>query len=265
MTSIEYDAKIALAIASHKACPMPPDPIYRPIQVGAAGKQSIGFQRDDAGASISDKNKYYCELTGLYWAWKHFNAEYWGLVHYRRYFKDTLLSMRRGLDGVMSGAKASKLLADADVILPYKQIYLIETLESHYAHTHDANDLKVARQVIADLCPEYVEDWDCVMRRRSAHMFNMFLMKDELASEYCEWMFSILFELEKRLEVSGRSDFQSRVYGRISEFLIDVWLNHNNYKYKEVPWVYIGKVDWVRKISSFIKAKYAGVKYERSF
>ena len=36
--------------------------------------------------NISEKNPYYCELTGLYWAWKNLDAEYIGLVHYRRYF-----------------------------------------------------------------------------------------------------------------------------------------------------------------------------------
>lgn len=47
----------------------------------------LGYQKDNEGDNISAKNPYYCELTGIYYAWKNIPAEYLGLVHYRRYFK----------------------------------------------------------------------------------------------------------------------------------------------------------------------------------
>ena len=49
-------------------------------------KRILGYQGDDAGDNISEKNPYYCELTGLYWAWKNLDADYIGLAHYRRHF-----------------------------------------------------------------------------------------------------------------------------------------------------------------------------------
>ena len=77
---------VKVIVATHKKYYMPNDKLYLPVQVGASGKNSIGYQRDDEGENISEKNPYYCELTGLYWAWKNLDVEYIGLCHYRRYF-----------------------------------------------------------------------------------------------------------------------------------------------------------------------------------
>ena len=60
--------EIRIVIATHKPYWMPSDPMYLPVHVGAAGKDSIGYQRDDEGENISLKNAHYCELTGLYCA-----------------------------------------------------------------------------------------------------------------------------------------------------------------------------------------------------
>ena len=63
---------LRVVVAAHKPYWMPADPVYLPVQVGAAGKESIpGYTRDDSGENISAKNPHYCELTGLYWAWKN--------------------------------------------------------------------------------------------------------------------------------------------------------------------------------------------------
>lgn len=81
---MEQDIKII--VATHKKYQMPDDDLYVPLQVGAEGKENLGYEVDNKGDNISSKNPYFCELTGLYWAWKNFNAECIGLVHYRRYF-----------------------------------------------------------------------------------------------------------------------------------------------------------------------------------
>lgn len=257
--------KIKIIVATHKKCKMPKDNLYLPVHVGAAGKQDLGYQRDDEGQNISFRNKNFCELTGLYWAYKNLTADYLGMVHYRRYFAKKSGSGKNNFGEILGEKEFEQLFEKCDVILPKKQHYYIETLYSHYAHTHNENDLKMTTEVIRKICPEYLKDWKRVMKRRSGHMYNMFVMKRPYVDQYCDWLFPILFELEKRIDISKYDAFQARVFGRISEFLIDVWIEHNKIRYIEVPVLFMGKIKWKRKVISFLKAKFKGEKYNASF
>lgn len=57
-----------IIIAAHKKYRMPTFSSYIPLQVGAEGKEPLGYVRDNTGDNISLKNPSFCELTGLYWA-----------------------------------------------------------------------------------------------------------------------------------------------------------------------------------------------------
>lgn len=80
---------IKLLIATYKQCELLKDSIYLPIHVGKALHPELaleGYQPDNEGENISEKNPYYSELTAVFWAWKNLKADYIGLVHYRRHF-----------------------------------------------------------------------------------------------------------------------------------------------------------------------------------
>ena len=87
---------IKVIIAAHKKYRMPKDKLYLPIHAGAEGKDDIGFKKDNTGKNISKKNPFFCELTALYWAWKNLDADYIGLVHYRRHL--TLKKKGKSID-----------------------------------------------------------------------------------------------------------------------------------------------------------------------
>ena len=260
---------IKVIVATHKKYQMPTDNMYLPLQVGAEGKEHIeNYIQDNSGENISKLNPYFCELTGLYWAWKNLNADYIGLVHYRRYFINTKRHYKtenEKFKNVLTLEEANKILNKVDVILPKKRKYYIENLYDHYKHTMYIEPLDETRKIIEEKFPEYIDEFDKLHKRTSAHMFNMFIMKKEILEKYCKWLFDILFELEKRIDESKYDAFHSRFYGRVSELLLDVWIEKNGLIYKEIPIIDIQNINWWKKGTSFLKAKFAGKKYDKSF
>lgn len=256
-----------LIVAAHKRYPMPDDPLYLPVQAGSKGKPSIeGYQRDDEGDNVSDKNWMLSELSVLYWAWKNLpdDVDAYGLVHYRRYFKgDAPIPSLKAK--VLSEKEAVSLLEHHDVIMPRKRHYYIETLESHYEHTLDDKDLDLLREVVHDLHPDCLPLLDAHLQKRSGHMFNIFLMKRELADQYCEFLFPIIEEIVRRSDLEHAAPFEARMPGRLSEFLLDVWLEANRISYKEVALTDTEPVNWFKKGSAFLKAKFFSHKYSSSF
>ncbi|WP_206214111.1 DUF4422 domain-containing protein [Adlercreutzia sp. ZJ154] len=258
MSSANPDIKIV--VASHKPYWMPSDPMYIPVQVGAAGKETIpGFQRDDEGENISDKNPRYSELTALYWAWKNLDADYIGLAHYRRHFAG------KGERGVLTYEEAKELIAKSPVVLPKKRHYVIETVKSHYDHTMDDTHMDILRNILEDKSPEILPAFDAHMRSRSAHIWNMVIMRRDILDRWCSWLFPVLEEIESCLNFARMTPFEMRCIGRISERLLDPWLSIEKTPVKEIPVFSMEKINWSNKGKSFLSAKFANRKYVESF
>ena len=262
-------SNIKIIVAAHKKYQMPKDKMYIPVQVGAEGKELIeNYTPDNTGDNISKLNPYFCELTGLYWAWKNLDADYIGLVHYRRYFTESKKIPKeedKKFECVLTKEQLEEKLKNVDVILPKKRKYYIENLYSHYEHTMYVEPLEKTRKIIQDKYPEYLDEFDMLHKRTSAHMFNMLIMRKDILNEYCTWLFDILFELQKQIDESKYDSFHARFYGRISELLLDVWINKNQIKYEEIKVMDMQNVNWFKKGTSFLKAKFTGKKYDKSF
>ena len=183
--------------------------LFRSRVGNSLAKDDFGYIGDDSGDNISDRNPFFCELTALYWGWKNLKSDYIGLAHYRRHF-----SCRKGqwkYSLILTKEEAEKYLEKVDVVLPKKRRYFIESLSSHYKHTHDLEHLELTREIIRKQCPEYVPMFDKVMKHTGAHMFNMMIMKREVLDSYCSWLFPILFALEEEIDVVNMSAFDARL------------------------------------------------------
>ncbi|MDO5406079.1 MAG: DUF4422 domain-containing protein [Eubacteriales bacterium] len=272
----KQNSVVKIIIAAHKKYKMPKDPMYVPVHVGAEGKVDdagkpldLGYVKDNTGDNISSLNASFCELTGLYWAWKNLDADYIGLAHYRRHFS---MKNKSGFENILKCSELQPYLDKIKVFTPKKRRYYIETLYSHYSHTHYAIHLDETKKIIQDKYPEYLESYEKVINHTYGYMFNMMIMERRYLDDYCTWLFDILFELKKRIDMPDLSTFQGRFYGRVSEIIFNVWLD---YKIKsgeldkretmEINCIHMEKINWWKKGIAFLKAKFLGDKYEGSF
>ena len=243
---------IRIVVATHKSYPMPEGEMYLPVQAGAACHERLGYQGDDAGDSISEKNGVYCELTALYWAWKNLDAEAIGLCHYRRYFQEP------GEKTLLREETLCRLLNEMPVILPRKRNYYIETGESQFVHAHGRESLDALRGTLQDLYPAYLPTFDQSMAKTAGHRFNMFVMRKEQFDAYCAWLFDILFETEKRLGTPA-----PRMMGYLSERLLDAWILAERMPYRELRVYHTEKENWLAKGGAFLLRKIRGAKRDR--
>lgn len=247
--------KVQIVVAAHKPYRMPEDGAYLPVQAGRALHEPLGWQPDDTGENISAKNAGYCELTCLYWAWKNLDADAVGLCHYRRYFAGRRTGPR--WERVLTGEQARRLLEKTAVVVPKPRRYYIETNASQYAHAHNGQDMDQVRRILAERDPAWAEAFDRVMARTWGHRWNMLIMRREVLDRYCQWLFGVLFELERRIDVSGYDEYDRRVFGFVAERLLDVWLEAEHVPYREAPLVNMESQHWPRKIAAFLRRKFA--------
>ena len=246
-----------IIVATHKPYWVPDDPMYLPVQMGHAVHPACGYIGDDTGDNISERNANFCELTGLYWAAHNIDSDYIGIVHYRRYFasrKKSIFDAKKRR--VISHEELCAILATTNVVLPKERHYFIETNYTQYIHAHHKQDLAVTRAIIARKCPEYLPAYDMYMSKTHGHHFNMFVMKRELLQHYCTWLFDILFELERELDMTGYTVNDRRVFGFVSERLLDAWLTTNNISFEELDIVYMEHQNWLHKGTQFLKRKF---------
>lgn len=224
-------------IATHKKFNVPNLNGYCALQVGAEGKEKYGYLRDNIGNHISGKNANYCELTGLYWIWKNTDDSYKGLVHYRRYFGRNNLSNK--ISDICSYEYLLNCLKSVDIVLPYVEYFKQNAKEEILLHCCTEEIFDKSRQIIETKYPDYIETYDRYFNENKASLFNMLFCKREIFDAYCEWLFSILFVLEKQVDLAKLNTYQQRLYGFLSERLLNVWVIKNKLVVKHLPVIHM--------------------------
>lgn len=235
--------RIKILVACHKADPnIRQDDIYMPIQVGKAlhPELDLGFQCDNTGDNISEKNGSYCELTALYWAWKNLkDVDYIGLCHYRRYFKYDfnnlvkdlhnydVIALKRKVECVSASSNLIKLLCQEDFII--------------------ALDTLLFEHPEMEVCAR-----DYLYKNNKVSQANMFIMRWDLFDKYCQFLFSYLANLEVRMKEHAYTRLRRNI-GYIAENFQGLYFMYNHFKIKYVPKEEVDIVEELTGLKSIIR------------
>lgn len=199
------------------ACP----PYEKPIQAGAAltgQRLEADILTDAVGDNISHKNRQYCELTVLYWVWKHAQEEILGLSHYRRHFilpSDWLARMRD---------------EQIDVILPVPT-YVQPSIAENYKERHDAADWEYMIHYLQEHDRQGWQLGKAVFAGTLYTPCNMFIMRREILNELCGWMFPILNAVTAQGGIK-EDTYLNRYAGFLSERLMTLFFEKNRDRYR---------------------------------
>lgn len=212
---------------------------YRWLYVGAhkQDKRLPSYSYDDTGKNISYKNTNFCELTGMYWIRYNSNEIVKGLVHYRRFFTHNVWSEDEKY--YYTYEELQNLLKKHQCIVS-DRCYVPGSISESYERTHNPKDLAALIAIIEKYEPDYIEAFRSMLSKDYFFPFNMVVASGEIFDMYTDWLLELLFKLEESVDLSGYDQYQSRMFGFLSERLLGVWLLKNNIDYIELPTIQLG-------------------------
>lgn len=221
--------------------------ILTPIQVGRSlTKHPLDMLGDDTGDNISSQNPAFCELTGMYWAWKNdLKSDYIGFMHYRRFldFHSKVGRPNETAHGVvvdffdedffddfgLTENRIKEFISNCDGAIPqpfdlcsagHKSVEEQYRTSSH----HHIKDFWLAEQIVSELYPCDKIYFKKMSKGTILYPCNIFIFKRSLFLEYCEWIFPILKELHKRIDITGYSSQSKRAVGFLAERLFTLFI-----------------------------------------
>lgn len=239
-------SSIKILTSFHKKTDLFVSKIVQPIQVGTDVNGIVYYKyfHDNVGEHISAKNRMYCELTAQYWAWKNLDADYYGFMHYRRYFsfnKEKLACDQFG--NIVYPRVTQEALEELgytdDAIQRMVEPYDVLSIEpqntrnmdgswdvyEHYRRSkfHRISDLDTVVQIIDEKYPEYSTPCREYLRGHLGYFCNMYILKKDVFQDYCAWVFNILAEHESRTDFTDYDINEYRVSGFLAERLWGIY------------------------------------------
>ena len=278
------DKKIEVYVSFYKDYYIYKSEIFKPFFVGnALKKNELNIPGDNTGENISEKNSTFNELTLTYWAWKNSMQDYIGFGHYRRYFVYNRISLLRRIFLKITKKrfkkekklevirkirdfekKIVKEIENYDIILP-KPIIMSRTLKEQYGDEHYIEHYEKMGEVINELFPQMYKSFLQASNKNTFYIANMFIFKRDIFEDYCNFVFKVLFKLEKILEVP-KDKYQSRIFGYLAERLLIIYIEYiTSEKDYRIKYLDVMNTDYEMGLFSDDEQKEESIKNEYGF
>jgi len=184
-----------------------------PIQAGASliGEKYCEIT-DNTGENISERNQTLGEMTATYWVWKNSPpSKYKGICHYRRHFQITEEEYQ------------AVLASEVDAVMCVPRFVLPNNVDNLVRmNLVDEEAVSELLRIVQKNAPEYYECTKTHLKQNMFYPCNMLIAKEQVFNEYCEFIFSIILELDDTINKSGLKT-KARCAAYLAELLTSVY------------------------------------------
>ena len=220
--------------------------------------------RDNTGDNISNKNKYYSELTFHYWFWKNMidkidNDKWIGFSHYKYFWKNLnnnenqlnknflnkipdswdIYETILGEKIILNDIKFLKIIKNGGLAFLFdRRTYFKKNrnIEFHFEIFHGTD---VINEALEFLDEENKKDFKTFLQENNSyHKWNMFICKSKKKMKsFYKLLFEWLLKCEKKFGFELQGYGKARIYGFLAERFMSYWFSKNTI-YKEHPLFY---------------------------
>jgi hypothetical protein len=188
------------------------------------------FLFDDVKDNISNLNKYFGDLTGLYWVWKNTTDEFVGTNQYRRFYSDN------ELDSLVLNDNTLYIASPAQFTTSAYQQYIDCSGPMAFDLTVEAIKQKKINMTLEQL--------NVLHNANFLSPCNMFFAHRKIFDKVCEILFEIIFEIYNGSKYAlpyMQYKNQTRLPAFLAERLLNVIYHHKDYYLGNIE---IKAVDW---------------------
>lgn len=227
----QSDSKLKIYSVTHKVFEPVECLVRVPIHAGHINAMDLGYDGDDTGTHISELNPLINECTAMYWIWKNVQGQYVGLEHYRRVFIND-----EGMP--VTSEEVLDIFKRKDIMVAKCYSVYPDTIKEQLKGTVSDEAFELGygmiRERIRQIQPDYLDSFDKCMNGNFFYPCNLIVASKIIFDKYCEWLFSIIVDVAREIDVRAFDPYSKRIIGFLAERLLTVWLIKQEYRIEEM-------------------------------
>ena len=185
------------------------------------------------GDNIDFLNPWYCELTGLYYLWKHVHDDIVGLEHYRTCFwKDGQPIDERQIREEL--AKGDIICGGYSYPAPWCKTCCYDELNYH------TKTVPQFLSILKNKDKGFAEYFKKFLKGKRLWACNLFIGPKNIFDKWMEFFFDVIVDFEQICPIGPKTNTLRRE-GYFAEFAFGAWLEYKGYKIVDTPILKLNK------------------------